>query len=163
MICKTDQKITWHTHILAHCNTNYSMLCPRPQSLPPSLLTLSYPQFLTHQTLLWWTLRWRCTGLNYWSLFNKAMDCLRNCTGTAVDYIESLLFYILRMSDFCYLHPSTPARRRMAIDFGEDEWEWSRGLKTKRQKGVRGGGRGRNWGARTGDKGQKSKIRDVKR
>jgi len=64
------------------------------------------------------------------------MDCLRNGTGTAVDYIESLLFYILRMSDFCYLHPSTPACQRMVIDFAKDEWR--RGgvkLKTKRQKG----------------------------
>lgn len=62
------------------------------------------------------------------------MDCLRNGTGTAVDYIESLLFYILRMSDFCYLHPSTPARQRMVIDFAKDEWEWPRGIKNKKTK-----------------------------
>lgn len=76
-------------------------------------------------------------GLNYWPLFNKAMDCLRNGSGTAVDYIESQLFYILRMSDFCYLHPSTAARQRMAIDFAKDEWSGRVELKTKRQKGVR--------------------------
>lgn len=55
------------------------------------------------------------------------MDLLRNGFATAVDYIERPLFYILRMSDFCYLHPSTPARPRMAIDFcsfTKDEWVW---------------------------------------
>lgn len=55
------------------------------------------------------------------------MDLLRNGVATAVDYIERPLFYILRMSDFCYLHPSTPVRQRMAIDFcsfAKDEWEW---------------------------------------
>lgn len=62
------------------------------------------------------------------------MDCLRNGTGTTVDYIESLLFYILRMSDFCYLHPSTPAQQRMVIDFAKDEWEWPRGIKNKKTK-----------------------------
>lgn len=102
--------------------------------IPP--LTLSYPQFLTHQTLLSCTLHRPYTRLNYWSFFNKAMDCLRNGTSAAVDYIESLLFYILRMSDFCYLHPSTPARERMVIDFAKDEWEWPRGIKNKKTKRV---------------------------
>lgn len=54
------------------------------------------------------------------------MDLLRNAGAAAVDYIERPLFYILRMSDFCYLHPSAPARQRMAIDFcsfAKDEWE----------------------------------------
>lgn len=54
------------------------------------------------------------------------MDLLRNGFATAVDYIERPLFYILRMSDFCYLHPSTAACQRMAIDFcsfAKDEWE----------------------------------------
>lgn len=54
------------------------------------------------------------------------MDLLRNGAAAAVDYIERPLFYILRMSDFCYLHPSAPARQRMAIDFcslAKDEWE----------------------------------------
>lgn len=54
------------------------------------------------------------------------MDLLRNGGASAVDYIERLLFYILRMSDFCYLHPSAPVRQRMAIDFcslAKDEWE----------------------------------------
>lgn len=60
------------------------------------------------------------------------MDCLRNGTGTAVDYIEGLLFYILRMSDFCYLHPSTAARQRMVIDFAKDEWEWTHRIKNKK-------------------------------
>lgn len=45
------------------------------------------------------------------------MDRARRSTSTAVDYIESLLFYILRLSNFCDLHPSTAAGRRMAIDF----------------------------------------------
>lgn len=64
------------------------------------------------------------------------MDCLRNGTSTAVDYIERLLFYILRMSDFCYLHPSTAAQQRMVIDFAEDEWEWTHRIKnTERQRG----------------------------
>lgn len=59
---------------------------------------------------------------------------MRNGTGTSVDYIESLLFYILRMSDFCYLHPSTPACQQMVIDLTKDEWEWSGGIKNKKTK-----------------------------
>lgn len=54
------------------------------------------------------------------------MDLLRNGFTTTVDYIERPLFYILRMSDFCYLHPSTAAGQRMAIDFcsfAKDVWE----------------------------------------
>lgn len=62
------------------------------------------------------------------------MDCLRNGTSTAVDYIESLLFYILRMSDFCYLHPSTAAQQRMVIDFAKDKWEWTHELKKKERE-----------------------------
>lgn len=76
-------------------------------------------------------------GLNYWPLFNKAMDRLRNGTGTTVDYIESLLFYILRMSDFCYLHPSTLAGRRMVIDFAKDEWGRPPRIKNKKTKKKR--------------------------
>lgn len=45
------------------------------------------------------------------------MDRLRNGARTAVDDIESLLFYILRLSDVSHLHLSTPASQRMAIDF----------------------------------------------
>lgn len=56
-------------------------------------------------------------GLNYRPFFNKPMDRLRNGTGTAVDDIESLLFYFLPLSDFPHLHLSTPASQRMAIDF----------------------------------------------
>lgn len=72
------------------------------------------------------------------------MDRLRNGAGTTVDYIESLLFYILLLSDFCYLHPSTAARRRMAIDFfffvfAKDEWEWQLGIKSKKRGGGWGG------------------------
>lgn len=108
-----------HTHYhTVNMNTNY------PHALSSPSITPSHPSSPCH-TRDSWLIRHYChapyhrrhTGLNYWPFFNKAMDCLRNGAGTAVDYIESLLFYILRMSDFCYLHPSTPARQRMAIDF----------------------------------------------
>lgn len=64
------------------------------------------------------------------------MDLLRNGIATAVDYIERPLFYILRMSDFCYLHFSTVACQRMAIDFcpfAKDEWEWLRNFGRKEE------------------------------
>lgn len=91
----------------------------------PSLLPLSHPQLLTHQTVAT-TLHRQLAPQNYCTFCNKTMDLLRNGFTTAVDYIERLLFYILRMSDFCYLHPSTAARQRMAIDFcsfAKDVWE----------------------------------------
>lgn len=75
----------------------------------PFFLALSHPQFLTHQTVVN-TLYRRHAGRNDCTFCNQAMDLLRNGIATAVDYIERPLFYILRMSDFCYLHPSTPAR-----------------------------------------------------
>ena len=101
----------------------------------PSLRTLSHTQLLTHQTLLSCTHYLRYTGLNYGPLFNKAMDCLSNGTGTALDYIESLLFYILanvRFLLFTSLNSCTPengywfCQRWMGVAALE--------LKTKRQK-----------------------------
>lgn len=70
------------------------------------------------------------------------MDCLRNDTAPAVDYIEGLLFYILRMSDFCYLHPSTPACQRMVIDFCHRLMAGECEIKNKKTKKRDGGGEG---------------------
>lgn len=73
------------------------------------------------------------------------MDLLRNGVATAVDYIERSLFYILRMSDFCYLHPSTPAHQRMAIDFcsfAKDEWEWPEKTPAGGKRAERSGNEG---------------------
>lgn len=73
------------------------------------------------------------------------MDLLRNGVATAVDYIERPLFYILRMSDFYYLHPSTAAYQRMAIDFcsfAKDEWEWPQKTTAGKKRAELSGKRG---------------------
>lgn len=148
-----------HTHYhTVNMNTNY------PHALSSPSITPSHPSSPCH-TRDSWLIRHYChapyhrrhTGLNYWPLFNKAMDCLRNGAGTAVDYIESLLFYILRMSDFCYLHPSTPARQRLLLIFARDEWEWPRGIKNKKTKRGR-----RRVGLSGGVKGRKKKVGVIK-
>lgn len=73
------------------------------------------------------------------------MDLLRNGFASAVDYIERPLFYILRMSDFCYLHPSTTACQRMAIDFcsfAKDEWEQSQNNRVGKEGAESSGNEG---------------------
>lgn len=158
-ICKIQKGN--YTHLITRCKNEYKL--PRAlssASIAPShpSFALSYAQFLTHQTLLSCTHHRRYTGLNYWPLFNKAMDCLRNGTGTAVDYIESpVVLYPanVRFLLFTSLNSCTPAngywfcQRWMGVavwnlktkktkkgwEEEEEGWEWGEILRITLKKG----------------------------
>lgn len=72
------------------------------------------------------------------------MDRLRNVSGTTVDYIESLLFYILLLSDSAIYIPQLRHGGEWLLIllfffFAKDEWEWQLGIKNKKGGGGWGG------------------------